>query len=89
MKLKDYRTKRAKDPEYIAAAAKLKLTLDIADRILDLRIERGWSQANLAKQIGATAHFVHALETGNESPNVIILENLAAAFGVTLRVELG
>jgi len=89
MKLNEYRAKRAKDPAYQAAAAKLKLTLNLADRIQDLRIEHGWSQAELGAKLKASAHFVNELERALISPTVMMLENLAAIFGVELEVRLG
>jgi len=67
----------------------MKLTLDLAARIKALRLERGWSQADLAKRIDATEHFVYALENDNVNLTVIMLEKLAAVFNVRLTVELG
>ena len=61
----------------------------IAERILALRLERGWTQAELGRALRATAYFVAELEAGLHSPSVKMLEELAAAFGVGLRVELG
>lgn len=89
MNLDDRHTKCANDPKYRAAAAELKLTLDLANRILDLRIERGWSQVELGAMLGASAGFVDGLESGTISPTVKTLEVLAAALGVKLRVGLG
>jgi len=66
-----------------------KLTLDLAARIKVLRRERGWTRRELGRQLNATAHYIAALESCDASPTVLMLENLAAVFGVTLRVELG
>jgi len=65
------------------------LTLDLADRIKSLRREREWTWQDLAARLNVTAYCISAIESGATSPNVIMLEKLAAAFGVTLRVELG
>jgi len=89
MKLADSLAKRANDPAHQAAAAELKLTLDLANRILDLRIARAWTQAELGKALGATAHFVAELEARRHSPSVGMLGKLALAFGVELEVRLG
>ena len=61
----------------------------IAKRIKSLRTERGWSQYQLAVKINATAYYVHELEAGEKSPTVQMLERLAKAFEVDVRVELG
>jgi len=45
--------------------------------------------AGLGRRLNATAHYIAALESCNASPTVLMPENLAAALGVTLRVELG
>ena len=76
------------DPEYQAASAELKLTLDIADRILALRLERGWSQADLARKLNVTTLYINKLESATSSPTILMLENLAAALGIGLQVEL-
>ena len=67
----------------------LKLTLDLAERVRDLRLEQGWTRRELADRIDATVMYVHWLENGHVSPAVRMLEKLASAFGVELRVELG
>lgn len=90
MNLEEYRAKRAQQRErYKAARDDLELTFDISDRILDLRLERGWTQDELADKIKATAYYVDNLESGLVSPTVRMMELLAKVFCVKLTVELG
>lgn len=89
MNLQTYRDKREQSPTYQTIKADLKLTFDLADRILELRLERGWSQAELATRLQATEYYVNELECGLTSPTVRMLELIAREFGVELRVELG
>ena len=49
MNYKDYFKKFENDSEYKKAREKFGAIFDIGDEVLRLRIERGWSQAELAK----------------------------------------
>lgn len=42
MNFEQYHQVRQQNPEYIAAEKELKLILDLADKVLDLRLEKGW-----------------------------------------------
>ena len=52
-------------------------------RIALLRVERGWSQAELAKRIGVSASAVGMYEQGRREPSLSLLVVLAQVFGVT------
>jgi transcriptional regulator with XRE-family HTH domain len=89
MNFKEYRKKLQQDPEYIAAEKELKPLLDLADRVLDLRLEKGWSQAELAQRVGTKQANISRIESGLANPTVKFLQKLAQAFGVELEVRLG
>ena len=52
------------------------------DRVRELRIERGLSQAKLAARAGIDPSTVNQIETGKRSPSANSLNKLAAALGV-------
>lgn len=54
-----------------------------AKRIAELRTEKGWSQDELAQQIGVHFRSVGRWERGEAMPGAEDILNLAQAFGVT------
>lgn len=52
-------------------------------RIAILRVEKGWSQAELAKRIGVSASAVGMYEQGRREPSLALLVCLAQTLGVT------
>jgi len=58
--------------------------MDIAKKIADLRIATHLSQNALAKKAGLGQATISEIERGEKSPNIITLEKICAALGVTL-----
>ncbi len=56
----------------------------IAERLKDLRRERGWSLDALAGRSGVSRATLSRLEAGAVSPTASVLGRLCAAFGLTL-----
>ncbi len=56
----------------------------MVDRIRALRIDRGWSQGELATRAGVTRQLVSAVESGRHAPNVAAALGLARALGTTV-----
>ena len=46
-----------------------------------LRAEREWSQATLAKKVGASRAFINAVEKGRYQPGLRLAFKIARAFG--------
>jgi transcriptional regulator with XRE-family HTH domain len=76
------------DPEYLEAEARLKPYLDLADQVIELRLERGWSQSELARRAGTQQANISRIENGLANPTVKLLHKLANAFGTELRIGL-
>lgn len=85
MKLKEYRKRLHQDPEYIAAKHELKPFLDLADNVLYLRLEKDWSQSELARRVGTRQANISRIESGLANPTVKFLQRLAQAFGVEVK----
>ena len=50
------------------------------NRLRELRAERGWSQADLAGQLGVSRQSVNAIETGRFDPSLPLAFKLAKLF---------
>lgn len=54
------------------------------NRVAELRLARGWSQAELARRVGVSRAGIGAIETGAVVPSVATALRLAAALGSTV-----
>ena len=50
--------------------------------ITRLRVDRGWSQAKMAHDLGYTERYIGQLERGTKSPTLRTLTDLAKAFSI-------
>ena len=88
MNFQEYLAEKRRDPEYLAAEEDLRPYLDLADDVLALRIEHGWSQSELARRAGTGQPNISRVEDGLANPTIKFLQKLARAFGVKLDVRL-
>ncbi len=51
------------------------------NRLRELRAERGWSQGDLAEQLGVSRQSVNAIETGKYDPSLPLAFRIANVFG--------
>ncbi len=63
--------------------------LNIGSKISLLRKEKGWSQGNLAEQIGASREIIGKYERNENSPSLEMALKMAKAFEVTVDFLLG
>lgn len=61
----------------------------IADRIRELRQERNWTQAELARKLGITRNGVNAWEQGFSTPSITSIIELSKVFSVSSDYLLG
>lgn len=54
------------------------------NRIPELRRQRGWSQADLASQLGVSRQTVNALERGRYDPSLPLAFSIARLFGAAI-----
>jgi transcriptional regulator with XRE-family HTH domain len=80
--------KRRQDPEYRAVERELRPILDLADDVFNLRMERGWTQAELARLVGTKQANISRLENGEANPTIKFLQKLSKAFDTDLTVRL-
>ncbi len=66
---------------------KLEPEFAIIKAILKSRIEKGLTQAQLAKKMGTKQSAISRLESGTYNPSLAFLEKLAKALGVKLKIS--
>ncbi|GIE32887.1 hypothetical protein Ait01nite_059320 [Actinoplanes italicus] len=80
------RERRLAEPGAVEAYDAARLAFELGRSVRELRERRGWSQAQLARESGMTQSAVARFEAGGTVPTLPVLERLAAALDVTLRV---
>jgi transcriptional regulator with XRE-family HTH domain len=88
MNANDYFKKLESDPEYRESERKHKHILDLADEILRLRMQKGWSQAELAKRAETRQANISRLENGMLNPSVNFLQKVAKALDADLSLHV-
>lgn len=58
--------------------------MGLADNLKRLRKKHGWSQTQLAEQIGSHLSHINRIETGKYNPSLDVVQKLAAVFGVSI-----
>jgi ribosome-binding protein aMBF1 (putative translation factor) len=76
MKYTDFLQAVEKDPEYKQAKESLKLVFALADAVLRARIQRGWSQSELADRIGTKQANISRIESGLANPTSSMIQKL-------------
>ena len=88
MNYKEYFKKLEGNTEYQEAELNLRTILDLADDILRFRMEKGWSQAELAEHAGTKQANISRLESGLSNPSVNFLQKIAKALDATIVLRL-
>ncbi len=70
------------------AYAALETEFVIAQMIIEKRLQRGLTQAELARHIGTKQSAIARLESGTYNPTIALLKKIADALGVRLVVSL-
>ena len=86
MDYKEYFRKLENDAKYQETEQNFKLILDLADEILRLRIEKGWSQTELAKHAETKQANISRLESGLSNPSINFLQKVAKALDTTITI---
>src|SRR5437870_12470669 len=68
----------------IMEASATDLNARIAERVRELRAQRGLSLDALARKSGVSRSMISLIERGESSPTAVVLEKLAAGLGVML-----
>jgi ribosome-binding protein aMBF1 (putative translation factor) len=80
------RERRMAEPGAAEAYDAARLAFELGRSVRELRERRGWSQTQLANASGMTQSAVARFEAGGTVPTLAVLERLAEALDVSLRV---
>ena len=58
--------------------------MGLAVNLKRLRKNQGWSQAQLAEQIGSHLSHINRIETGKYNPSLDVVQRLASVFDVSI-----
>jgi transcriptional regulator with XRE-family HTH domain len=61
----------------------------VADRLIQMRAQRGWSQEELGARAGLTYKFIGEVERGQKSPSLDSLGRLAKGLGIDIGELVG
>ena len=86
IKFEDVKAKALKNPEFRKAYDELKPKYAVISMILDARINKGITQAELAKKIGTKQSAIARLESGTYNPTISFLQKIADALDKKLVV---
>ena len=77
-----------RDPEYRREYERTRLANDVAIKVIDYRVRRGLSQAQLGRMLGMRQPHVARLESGDHEPSVTTLARLADALGLDFSLDI-
>lgn len=84
MKSEDYWRQLEADPEYQQAVEELRLPLALADAILRARLSKGWSQTQLARQVGTRQTNISRIEAGLANPTLRLIQAICKALDIEI-----
>lgn len=77
-----------KNHQVRAAYNALEFEFALIERLIEKRIERGLTQAALAKKIGTKQSSIARLESGNYNPTLAFLGRVAAALDAHVQIRI-
>jgi transcriptional regulator with XRE-family HTH domain len=86
MKLSDYRAKLVENQEYVAAEKELKARFELGNAVLRGRIKRGWSQSDLAEEVGTKQANISRIEAGLANPTLDLIQRLCEVLDLELKL---
>jgi len=84
----DVRDRRMAEPGAAEAYEAARLAFELGAAVRELRVARGWSQAELASAAGMTQSAVARFEVGGTVPTLPILGRIARALDADLTVRV-
>ena len=67
-------------PSKIEMESELDMTWSIRNRVKELRIERGWTQAELADAVGVSRQSINSIERERYVPSLLLALTFARVF---------
>ena len=86
-KFNDFLQEQLQDPEFRKEYEALQPEHAVVQAIIDARKNAGLTQKEISERTGIAQGDISKLENGNANPSIRTLQRLAAAMGMTLKVE--
>src|SRR3989344_5120472 len=86
--VEELRREWMKNPGFRREYEKLQPHFEIANRIIEARIKRKISQEELAKRMGTGQAVISRLEGANARPSLSLIQRLADALGLKVKLTL-
>jgi ribosome-binding protein aMBF1 (putative translation factor) len=86
--LDDLKAQLRQDPEFVREYEALEPEYQVARAVLGLRLQRGFSQAELAERAGTKQASVSRVERAETVPSLTLLKKLAAALDTRVEIRL-
>jgi ribosome-binding protein aMBF1 (putative translation factor) len=86
MKLSDLDQKLHESPDYIQAMEELALHFELANAVLRARLQKGWTQTDLAKAVGTKQANISKIEAGLANPTLALVRKLSRALDLEVRI---
>lgn len=87
MNWKQHRAQLLKDPEVKKAYDESRLEYEVARAIIKARIDKGYTQQELAEKLHTKQSVISRVENAKTVPSLSFLEKLATALGTSLSVQ--
>jgi transcriptional regulator with XRE-family HTH domain len=84
MNYTDYFHKLESDPEYKKAKAALKLHFALGDAVLRARLQRNWTQSELARRVGTKQANISRIEAGLGNPTIKLIQKIIQVLGLEI-----
>ena len=85
MRLSDYKRIARQKEEYREAEEELRLAFAFGNAILRARLERGWSQAELAQRSGTKQANISRIEAGLANPTLNLVHRLCQVLDIEVQ----
>lgn len=89
--MKDWKTFKKellRNKKVVSEYKKLEPRYTLVSQIIEKRINKGITQAQLAQKIGTKQSAIARLESGNINPSVSLLEKISQALGARLVIQI-
>ncbi len=87
MEWEQYKQTLLKRPGFKEALEKTKLEYQIARELIKVRIEKGLSQADVAKRVKTTQSVISRVENARTTPTLSFLKRIAEALNIELHIH--
>lgn len=83
---KEHKKQLLKNPKLVKTLREVELEFQIAEAVVRARIEKGFTQKDLAKKLRTKQSVISRVESAKTVPTISFLKRLAKALDVSLKV---